>query len=83
MKIKFLGEIILSIILIGFLIFFINPMKLFMPESMYSFMLPVLVLLFVFFTAFFWKEKALDERESLHHFIASRFAYFAGVTTVL
>ncbi len=79
MKNKFLGEIIISIALIGLLAFFIDPMNLLMPSQMHPFMIPSLVILFIIFAALLWKEKPGDEREQLHKFIAARFAYFAGV----
>lgn len=54
-----------------------------MPQPMHMVMVPLLVILFIAFAGFLWKEKAGDERENLHRFIAARFAYFAGVTTVI
>ncbi len=80
---RFKGEIIISIMLIGLLVFFINPLDLLMPHSMHPFMVPFLVVLFIIFTGFLWKESPGDEREKLHKFIASRFAYFAVITTLL
>ncbi|HUQ84762.1 MAG TPA: hypothetical protein VM077_00415 [Candidatus Limnocylindrales bacterium] len=80
---KFIGEIIISFLLIGLLVFFINPLDLFMPQMLHPFMVPFLILLFVIFAGFLWKEKPGDEREQLHKFIASRFAYFAGVFVLI
>ena len=79
---NFLGETIISLFLIGLLIFFINPLDLLMPKQLHLFMIPTLVLLFIFFAAIIWKEKTSDERQQLHRFIASRFAYFASVTVL-
>ena len=83
MKNKFIGEIIISFLLIGLLVFFINPLDLFMPHVLHPFMVPFLILLFVIFAGFLWKEKPGDEREQLHKFIASRFAYFAGILILI
>ena len=83
MKNKFIGEIVISLILIGFLVCFINPFDLLMPQQMHPFMVPLLVLLFVIFTALLWKEKPGDEREQLHKYIAARFSYFAGLVILI
>ncbi len=83
MKNKFISEIIISILLIGLLVFFINPLDLLMPHMMHPFMVPMLIILFVAFAGFLWKEQPGDEREQLHKFIASRFAYFAGIATLI
>lgn len=82
MKNKFIGELILSIALIALLLLFLTPLTLMMPTSMHPLMIPLLVILFVIFTAMIWKEQPGDERDQLHKFIASRFAYFAAVTTM-
>lgn len=46
-------------------------------------MIPLLGILFIVFSGFLWKEKPGGEREQLHKFIASRFAYFAVITTLI
>jgi hypothetical protein len=83
MKNNLIVEGIISVLLIGVLIFFINPVDLLMPPMMHPFMVPVLVTLFIIFTALLWKEKPGDEREQQHKFIASRFAYFAGAVVLI
>ncbi len=83
MKNNFVGEIIISIFLIGLLVFFINPLDLLMPQPLHPFMVPFLVVLFIVFVGFLWRETPGDEREQLHKFIASRFAYFAVITTLI
>ncbi|HSX08733.1 MAG TPA: hypothetical protein VLF93_01110 [Candidatus Saccharimonadales bacterium] len=79
MKNKFIGEVILSAILIGLLLFFLKPLLGFLPSPMHPFMIPLLVILVIIFAGVLWKERPGDEREQLHTFIASRFAYFAGI----
>ena len=83
MKNKFIGEIIIAVILIALLGLFMNPMNLLMPQPMHMVMVPLLVILFVVFAGFLWKETRGDEREQLHKFIASRFAYFAAITVLI
>lgn len=83
MKNKFVGEIIISLALIGLLIFFINPLDLLMPHALHPFMVPFLIVLFIIFAGFLWKETPGDEREQMHKFIASRSAYFATIATLI
>ncbi|HEV2339653.1 MAG TPA: hypothetical protein VGT05_02670 [Patescibacteria group bacterium] len=83
MKNKFIGEAIISVVLIALLVFFLNPLELVMPQSVHMIMIPFLVVLFIVFTGVLWKETPGDEREQLHKFIASRFAYFAAVATLI
>ena len=83
MKNNFVGEIVISLSLIGLLVFFINPLDLLMPHILHPFMVPFLLALFIIFAGFLWKETPGDEREQLHKFIASRIAYFAVITTLI
>lgn len=79
MKNKFIAELILSLVLIVLLLLFLNPLTLMLPQPMHPIMIPLLVVLFIIFAAMLWNEQPGDEREQLHKFIASRFAYFAAV----
>ena len=83
MKNKFIGELILSAVLICLLLFFLKPVLVFLPLPMHPFMIPLLVILFIIFAGMLWKERPSDEREQLHTFIASRFAYFASVAILI
>lgn len=83
MKNNFIGEIIVSLLLIGLLGFFINPLDLLMPQAMHPLMIPLLIILFIIFTGFLWKEFPGDEREQLHKYISSRFAYFSVIATLI
>lgn len=83
MKNKFTGEILISLLLVGLLVLFINPLEVLMPIPLHTLMIPVLLILFIIFTSLLWKETPGDERVQLHKFIASRFAYFAGITTLV
>ena len=83
MKNNFAGETIISLALVGLLVFFVNPLDLLMPHALHPFMVPFLIVLFIIFTGFLWKETRGDEREQMHKFIASRSAYFATITTLI
>ena len=83
MKNNFIGEIVISFTLIGLLVFFINPFDLLMPQPLHPFMVPFLAVLFIIFAGLLWRETPRDEREQFHKFIASRFAYFAVIATLI
>ena len=83
MRNNFLGEIVISLALIGILVFFINPFSLLMPQPLHPFMAPFLAALFIIFTGLLWKETSGDEREQSHKIIASRFAYVAVIATLI
>lgn len=83
MKNNFIGEIVISLALIGLLVFFINPFDLLMPQPLHPFMVPFLAALFIIFAGLLWRETPGDEREQFHKIIASRFAYFAVITTLI
>ena len=80
MKNNFWGETVITILLIVLLLFYIKPVYFFMPHLMHPFMLPLLVILFLVLAGFIWKETPGDERQELHKYISTRFAYFAGIT---
>lgn len=42
-------------------------------------MLSLIFILAILFISFIWKERSRDEREKLHKYVSSRFAYLAGV----
>ncbi|HVT01602.1 MAG TPA: hypothetical protein VHE53_05260 [Patescibacteria group bacterium] len=72
------SELAVSIIFILLLIFFLNPFHILMPDPMLTLMIVVLLVLFGIFASFVFQENVHDERESLHRFIAARFAYLIG-----
>lgn len=83
MKDTFIGEVVLSLSLIGLLVFFIDPFDLLMPSALHPFMVPFLIVLFIIFAGLLWKEAPGDEREQLHKGIASRSAYFTTVAALI
>lgn len=79
---QFIGEIIVILLLLGILFLLINPDDLLMPMSM-SMMLTVgFIVVFFMFAGIVWKEKAHDERESLHRSEAGRISFLVGLLTL-
>lgn len=78
-NIKHKKEIILSFILVILLLFVINPGMIFMLDMTQMSIGICLLIVFILFGSFIWKEKAHDEREQVHISFAGRYAYFVGV----
>jgi len=76
-------ELILSGVILVLLTLLLNPLDFWMPDSMHMVILVGLVVVFSLFALFIYREKAKDEREVLHRFIAGRFAYLIGTTTLV
>jgi uncharacterized membrane protein YdjX (TVP38/TMEM64 family) len=49
-----------------------------MPSELVMMLTFILVVCFILFTVFVFREKAVDEREVLHQYIANRYAYLLG-----
>lgn len=49
-----------------------------MPTEMHMIMLAAMVVVFIVFATFIWKEKSADEREQVHKAVAGRWAYLIG-----
>jgi len=75
-------DFLIPIILIVSLILLANPYMFWMPTTLHMMVLVVLIVCFVIFGSFIWKEKVADERENLHRFVVGRYAFLA-VTSVL
>ena len=81
---KFFSETAVALILLFFLLWFINPFGFWMTDAFHMTLLGLVAALFAIFAMFLWKEKAADERAVLHRFMAARFAYtVAGVVLLL
>ena len=80
---KFFSETIVTILLIIFLVWFVNPFGFWMTDAFHMTLLGLIVTLFAIFAMFLWKELVTDEREQLHRFIGTRFAYTAGGALLL
>ena len=83
MKDNFWQEIIISLIIIAFLIFFLNPFNFLMPTALLMTMVLGLAVVFALFASFIWREKGRDEREDFHKMFAGRFAFIAGMGTLV
>lgn len=79
----FKGEVVMSIILILLLILFLNPTNLLMPETFVMMLEIGIVIAFLLFSGFIWKEKALDERDNYHRMHAGRISFFTGTTILI
>lgn len=78
MKHNYLGEMIISLTLIILTILLLNPFHFWMPNQLHMLMIAGLVIAFIFFSVFIWKEKSADEREQMHKASAGRWAYLIG-----
>lgn len=78
-----LSEKIVAIALIVLLICFINPFDFLMTDAVHMTLLGGIAAVFSAFAVLLWRERAADEREYLHRFIAARFAYIVGAMLLL
>lgn len=72
-------ETISAIAIVGITLLFLNPGHLSMPDTMLSMLIVVLILSFLTFAAFVFREKSSDEREAVHILTAGRISYLVGV----
>lgn len=80
---KCFSETVVAVLLVVLLVWFINPFGFWMTDAFHMTLLGLIVTLFALFAMFLWKEIAMDEREQLHRFIGTRFAYTAGGAVLL
>lgn len=78
MKNRYVSEIVITLVLVGILSTLLLPTKLLMPMSADMMLVLGLILMFFIFSAFFWRERAGDEREQLHRMNAGRISFFIG-----
>lgn len=71
-------ESIISLLILGILILFLNPTHLLMPDSVNAMLILSLIILFLVFTGLIWKEKPGDEREAIHIQKAGRASFLVG-----
>lgn len=76
-------ETLSAIIILGIAIFFLNPGHLTMPDTMVSMLIITLILSFLTFAAYLFREKSSDEREAVHILTAGRISYLVGVGTLI
>lgn len=80
---KIFSETVVAVFLVIFLIWFTNPFGFWMTDAFHMTLLGLIVTLFAIFAMFLWKEIVADEREQLHRFIGTRFAYTTGGAVLL
>lgn len=83
MKNNFLTEIIISTSLIALLVLLLNPFDFLMPSPVQTMTIVGVLIIFISFCVYVWREKSRDEREQLHKQIASRFAYLSGASILI
>ena len=76
-------ETISAIAILGIAMLFLNPGNLTMPDSMQSMLIIGLIISFLTFSAYLFREKSSDERESMHILTAGRISYLVGVGTLI
>jgi putative flippase GtrA len=79
----FKGELAVGVGLLALLYIIFNPWRLFMPGYVIMGFLIAVVVLYVAFATFVWKENRGDERERYHRLFADRIAYLAGSAILL
>lgn len=76
-------ETISAIAILGIAVVFLNPGSLTMPDSIVSMLIVGLIISFLTFAAYIFREKSLDERETVHILTAGRISYLVGVGTLI
>ncbi len=74
----FIGELIITSILLILLLLVLNPMDFWMPMQATMMLTAIILVTFLVFAAFIWNEQSRDERENLHKLIVGRIAFLAG-----
>jgi len=78
-----IAETISAVAILGIAILFLNPGHLTMPESIQSMLIVGLIVSFLTFAAYIFREKSSDERETMHILSAGRISYLVGVGTII
>ncbi|MFS8159271.1 MAG: energy-coupling factor ABC transporter permease [Candidatus Roizmanbacteria bacterium] len=76
-------ETISAIAILGIAVLFLSPGHLTMPESIQSMLIIGLIISYLTFAAYLFREKSSDERESMHVLTAGRISYLVGVGTLI
>jgi len=76
-------ETISAIAILGIAILFLGSGNLTMPDSILSLLIIGLIVSFLTFAAYLFREKSADERESMHILTAGRISYLVGVGTLI
>ncbi len=76
-------EAISALTILGIAILFLNSGNLTMPNSLLSMLILGLIISFLMFAAYLFREKSSDEREAIHILTAGRISYLVGVGTLI
>lgn len=76
-------ETVSAIAILGIAVLFLNPGHLAMPDTMVSMLIVTLIISFLTFAAYLFREKSSDEREAIHILTAGRISYLVGVGTLI
>lgn len=76
-------ETISAVTILGIAILFLNPGHLTMPDTIVSMLIVALIISFLTFAAYLFREKSSDEREAVHILTAGRISYLVGVGTLI
>lgn len=76
-------ESISAIAILGIALLFLNPGHLAMPESLISMLVVGLIISFLTFAAYLFREQSSDERETIHILKAGRISYLVGVGALI
>ncbi len=76
------SEILLAIGLLLVLFLKLDPFHLFMPTATQMILLVIFAAAFALYSGAIYREKARDERESLHLYRANRMGYLVGVVSI-
>jgi hypothetical protein len=76
-------ETLSAIMILGITIIFLNPTSLTMPSSVQSMLILGLIMSFLTFAAFIFREQSSDERETMHRLVSGRISYLVGVGTLI
>lgn len=76
---QLVSELSLSVLLLGLIGLCLEPVQAWwMPTMFANMVLLAVIVVFIVFAIFLWKEKALDERAELHRLVADRIAFLTG-----
>jgi uncharacterized membrane protein len=77
------SELLVSLGLLVLLYIIFNPFGMFMPGYLIMGFLTAVIVFYIVFATFLWKENNGDEREEYHRLFADRIAYLAGSAILL
>jgi uncharacterized membrane protein len=76
-------EILLILLIVILAIVVTDPFSFIMPSSFQMTLTVLLLLIFVIFSVFIWREKTIDEREELHKLRSGKMAFWSGSTILI